>query len=124
MGNYGPWLISSLADAIVDDHFVMPHEETMTFSEVLDHFPEAEKDPSIQTTAAFYVQSQNNNMKDEFKSLLEDVPSSFSWADSVLQCHPDAINFWLGDSRSLTTLHKDQYENLYFVVAGQKTFTM
>jgi jumonji domain-containing protein 7 len=95
----------------------MPHEEKMSLTELLGHF-------SKESPNAYYVQSQNNNMQDEFKFLLQDVPSSFEWAESVLECKPDAINFWLGDSKSLTTLHKDQYENLYFVVAGQKTFTL
>jgi hypothetical protein len=36
----------------------------------------------------------------------------------------DAVNFWLGDSRSTTSFHKDNYENLYYVIAGTKTFTL
>ncbi|KAJ3129380.1 hypothetical protein HK098_001481 [Nowakowskiella sp. JEL0407] len=37
---------------------------------------------------------------------------------------PDATNFWLGDSKAITSLHKDPYENLYAVIAGRKIFTL
>ena len=37
---------------------------------------------------------------------------------------PDAINFWMGSNRSITSTHKDPYENLYAVVRGSKTFTL
>ena len=37
---------------------------------------------------------------------------------------PDAINFWMGGNRSITSTHKDPYENLYAVVRGSKTFTL
>jgi hypothetical protein len=64
----------------------------------------------------------------------------------VLGREPDAINFWFGDSRSKTCLHKgkingpnsdsqcwppflrstftDPYENCYAVVRGTKTFVL
>lgn len=37
---------------------------------------------------------------------------------------PDAVNFWLGSSRSTTSLHKDNYENVYVQVLGRKHFTL
>ena len=37
---------------------------------------------------------------------------------------PDAVNFWMGDERAVTSMHKDHYENLYCVVDGAKTFTL
>jgi hypothetical protein len=36
----------------------------------------------------------------------------------------DAINFWLGDERSVSSLHKDPYENIYCVIGGSKLFTL
>ncbi|KAK4137903.1 Clavaminate synthase-like protein [Trichocladium antarcticum] len=37
---------------------------------------------------------------------------------------PDAINLWIGTARSTTALHKDNYENMYVQVAGQKHFVL
>lgn len=37
---------------------------------------------------------------------------------------PDVANIWIGDSRSITSLHKDPYENIYLVIRGSKTFTL
>ena len=37
---------------------------------------------------------------------------------------PDAVNFWMGNADSITSMHKDHYENLYAVVKGQKTFIL
>lgn len=34
------------------------------------------------------------------------------------------MNFWLGNARSTTSLHKDNYENIYVQVRGQKIFTL
>lgn len=37
---------------------------------------------------------------------------------------PDAVNFWLGSSRSTTAMHKDNYENIYAQIRGQKHFAL
>ena len=37
---------------------------------------------------------------------------------------PDAINLWLGNSRSVTALHKDNYENVYCQIIGIKHFVL
>ncbi|KAK2892322.1 hypothetical protein Q8A73_017987 [Channa argus] len=37
---------------------------------------------------------------------------------------PDAVNFWLGEAKAITSMHKDHYENLYCVVSGEKTFIL
>lgn len=49
-----------------------------------------------------------------------DIP----WATEAFGKLPDAINFWMGDERSITSMHKDPYENIYAVVRGSKTFTL
>jgi len=36
----------------------------------------------------------------------------------------EAVNFWMGEDHSVTSLHKDHYENLYAVVTGEKHFTL
>lgn len=37
---------------------------------------------------------------------------------------PDAVNFWLGNDRSTTSLHKDNYENIYAQIRGEKHFVL
>lgn len=37
---------------------------------------------------------------------------------------PDAVNLWIGNGRSTSALHKDNYENLYCMVAGIKRFVL
>ena len=76
----------------------------------------------------FYVQKQNSNLTDEFSALVrgedetdvkvdsedprngpqgdsEDprVPRHVDWFSEALGKHPDAVNFWLGDARAVTS---------------------
>jgi jumonji domain-containing protein 7 len=37
---------------------------------------------------------------------------------------PEAINLWIGNSYSVTALHKDPYQNIYVQVMGQKHFVL
>lgn len=37
---------------------------------------------------------------------------------------PEALNFWMGENRSVSSLHKDPYDNLYAVIEGEKHFTL
>jgi jumonji domain-containing protein 7 len=68
--------------------------------------------------------AENDNLRNEYQALFEDVPKSVPFARIALERDPDAINFWLGNSRSTTALHKDPYENIYVQVLGQKHFVL
>jgi len=35
---------------------------------------------------------------------------------------PDACNIWIGDERVVSSMHKDYYENLFYVASGKKVF--
>lgn len=71
-----------------------------------------------------YMQQQNNNMLGpEMQELRADIPQ-LSWAVRVFGNDPDAVNFWMGADESVTSFHRDHYENLYAVAAGQKVFTL
>lgn len=35
---------------------------------------------------------------------------------------PDAVNLWMGDERAVSAMHKDHYENLFYVLSGEKVF--
>jgi jumonji domain-containing protein 7 len=37
---------------------------------------------------------------------------------------PEAINLWIGDERSVSSLHKDHFENMYAVIGGEKGFVL
>lgn len=71
-----------------------------------------------------YLQSQNDNLHGELDCLLDDATEDIDFASQVFKCKPDATNVWIGDERSVTSLHKDPYENLYLVVHGTKTFDL
>ncbi|GAB4816662.1 hypothetical protein N2152v2_003708 [Parachlorella kessleri] len=71
-----------------------------------------------------YLQFQNSSLLKELPQLLGDVDEHIPWATEALGCLPEAVNFWLGDERSVTSFHKDHFENLYGVVSGTKTFLL
>ena len=99
-----------------------------------------------------YLQSQNGNLyssvenqSSQFEPLLEDVPKDIPWASEALgmkigrsrrnptnisnfssfaDMPPDAVNIWIGDDKSITSIHSDPYENIYLVVRGAKHFTL
>ncbi|KAK5630792.1 hypothetical protein RRF57_006507 [Xylaria bambusicola] len=47
-----------------------------------------------------------------------------TFARIALERDPDAINMWIGNSRSVTALHRDNYENIYVQIAGRKHFVL
>ncbi|KAK3730750.1 hypothetical protein QZH41_007120 [Actinostola sp. cb2023] len=107
------------ADAVVGDQFVMPEERTMKmghFLDILDH--------EVNENGIFYIQKQNSNFTEEFSEIIQDAALDIPWASEAFGKLPDAVNFWMGDGRAVTSMHKDHYENLYCVVSGSKTFTL
>ena len=68
--------------------------------------------------------TENGNLPFEYANLAKDVPNDIDFATQALGQDPDAVNFWLGNERSTTSLHKDNYENIYIQVRGQKHFTL
>ena len=110
------------ADAVAIDEkdgervFALPCEERWPLSRVL----EALRSPDAATVP--YVSAQDGSLTRDFPSLLDDVPASVPFAEGLGPA--EAVNFWLGDSRSQTTFHADPYENLYAVVAGEKRFLL
>ncbi|KAI9816838.1 MAG: hypothetical protein M1827_001483 [Pycnora praestabilis] len=67
---------------------------------------------------------ENDNLRDEYSPLFADVSRDIPWARIALQRSPEAINLWIGNSRSVTALHKDNYENIYVQVVGKKHFVL
>lgn len=52
------------------------------------------------------------------------MPKEIPFVRIALQLDADAVNLWLGNSRSVTSLHKDNYENIYVQVRGRKHFVL
>lgn len=71
-----------------------------------------------------YAQTQNDNLRNEYSPLFADVEKDIAWARIALQKKPDAVNLWIGNSRSVTALHKDNYENIYVQIVGRKHFVL
>ncbi|KAF2429189.1 phospholipase A2 [Tothia fuscella] len=116
------------ADSVVETRggelqFVKPYETEEPFNEVLEKIQRREHD-SENKEPVRYAQTQNDNLRNEYESLFSDVPKSIPFARIALQKEPEAINFWLGNSHSITALHKDPYENIYVQVLGQKHFVL
>ena len=107
------------ADAITDGKFVIPEEVRMHFSKFLDIMKNPEEHNGI-----FYIQKQNSNLTSEFEVLLNDIEPEIRWASEALNSKPDAVNFWMGDSRAITSMHRDHYENIYCVIRGSKKFIL
>lgn len=72
-----------------------------------------------------YIQRQNSNLTDDFPELVNDLNYSLiDFAREAFNKAPDAVNFWMGDTRAVTSMHKDPYENIYCVISGFKDFIL
>lgn len=67
---------------------------------------------------------ENDNFRNEYASLFKDAQRDIPFARIALQKDPEAINLWIGNSRSTTNLHRDPLENIYVQVLGQKHFVL
>ncbi|ORY91719.1 cupin-like domain-domain-containing protein [Leucosporidium creatinivorum] len=117
------------ADSIVNDEiFVEPATVELSMQDFLSKLDRPQPSPPLSNPTAdpvYYLQSQNGNLGGEYEALLRDVGAEGpSFAREVFAQDPDACNLWIGDQRSVTSLHKDPYENIYLVIRGSKTFTL
>lgn len=67
---------------------------------------------------------ENDNFRNEYISLFSDAQKDIPFARIALETDPDAINLWIGNSRSVTALHRDPMENIYVQVIGKKHFVL
>ncbi|KAK9450942.1 cupin-like domain-containing protein [Limtongia smithiae] len=107
------------ADAPVGELFVQPHSVSMKFTEFIQAMTDRKNEKIVH-----YMQSQNNNMSTEFTVLAPDVGEDLPFATEALGMPPEAVNVWIGDGRSRTSLHRDPFENLHVQVLGQKQFEL
>lgn len=70
------------------------------------------------------MRKENDNLRNEYSKLYKDVEEEIPWARIALGHSPDAINLWIGNSKSITAMHRDNYENIYCQVLGSKHFVL
>eukprot|EP01031_Cornospumella_fuschlensis_P031751 gene31751-38379_t len=101
------------------EHFVFPAETKMSmasFFSLLD---------DCQSATVAYLSQQNDNLRSETPALLSDIEESIPLADKYFgKDKLEAVNLWVGDERSVSSMHKDHFENMYAVVSGVKTFAL
>ncbi|KAM0511207.1 hypothetical protein ACHAPE_010086 [Trichoderma viride] len=102
-----------------------PHEEIQRFSDFFTHVTQQETDPEFPSDSEVrYAQTQNDNLRDEYLALYSDAQKDIPFARIALEKEPDAINLWIGNSRSTTALHKDTFENIFVQIVGRKHFVL
>lgn len=128
--------------------FAKPHEEPQLFEEFLDYvigqeadseFPQDAEVRYAQTRTSLrphlvstYIRAlnsllrnkENDNLRHEYQCLFEDVQKDIPFARIALQRPPEAVNMWVGNSRSVTATHKDNFENIYVQIRGRKHFVL
>eukprot|EP00756_Hemistasia_phaeocysticola_P016788 Hpha_TRINITY_DN15498_c2_g13::TRINITY_DN15498_c2_g13_i1::g.173100::m.173100/K19219/JMJD7; jumonji domain-containing protein 7 len=106
-----------------EDVFMLPEERRMPFEDLLRRL---EAETGGVGDEVSYAQAQNGSFLAEFSSLADDCSDSVAtFGCEAFGCDkPEAVNFWLGGERSVSSLHRDHYENLYVVCRGVKKFTL
>ncbi|KAI9056508.1 Clavaminate synthase-like protein [Trametes sanguinea] len=115
-------------------YFAEPLTQKMSVKALLETLS---SDTPTEEAEVHYLQSQNGNLfsnryyelsgdedPSEFEPLREYIPSEISWCSDALDRNPDAVNLWIGDEKSVTSIHSDPYENIYTVLRGSKQFTL
>lgn len=51
-------------------------------------------------------------------------PQSIPFANDAFNDEPEAVNVWIGNEKSVSSMHKDHYENIFCVAHGEKVFTI
>lgn len=115
---------NGLADDIADipgekeKVFMKPFEKEMTPEELFENLKD--KPPGF----VVYLSEQNNNLEERFEDLLYKglVSKGLSLGKTCFGSEREAINLWIGDERSVSSIHRDFFENLYCVTHGTKIF--
>jgi hypothetical protein len=85
------------------------------------------KNDDIDGDAVLYYSVQNDCLRADLPSLWDVgiFPASFDWAEQAFGVGPpDAVNLWVGNELGVSSMHKDHYENLFYVLSGEKVFTV
>ena len=108
------------ADSVQNDIFQLPEERMIDFSKFIEIMEAKNSDEE----EIFYLQRQNGCLTSDYPELASDVPKEIGFVSKALNKQPDAINLWIGGSKSISSLHRDPYENIYSVIKGKKIFKL
>ena len=112
---------NGLADSIYEkDKFTLPEERLITVEELYSHLDRQ----SLQRGGdILYYQKQNSVVTEELPELVNDshILNSIKFANACFE-KLDATNIWIGNKDSISSMHKDPYENMYAVIEGKKYF--
>jgi len=111
------------ADKVKDGNgasvFVEPLEVSISTQLLMQMLESPKKGDAVP-----YLSAQNDNLRQQMPDLLSYCAESLPLADECFGMLPEAVNLWVGDERSVSSTHKDFFENMYCVVRGTKTFTL
>lgn len=92
------------ADGLASQHssgkefFVMPEDQTMSMTDFINRLDDS------NDTNVYYIQKQNSNLIDDLPELHDDIDiSTLIFASDAFNKQPDAVNFWMGDKRAITS---------------------
>lgn len=102
--------------------FASAHVEKLPFPEALRAVRSSSSKGEEKKVG--YLQQQNDCFRTEYSTVAKDCDGDVPWATEALGCSPEAVNLWIGTGLSVTSFHKDHYENLYAVVSGEKHFLL
>jgi jumonji domain-containing protein 7 len=73
-----------------------------------------------------YYSRQNDCLRTELRPLFDSgmFPETINFAQEVFGTSPDAVNLWIGNKQAVSSMHKDHYENLFYVLSGEKIFVL
>lgn len=120
--------LDALLKKLANDQTTTPHHSVMSRVFPTSHDQSISAYNTEQETAdVCYYSRQNDCLRTELPHVWEalNVPDTFDWAEQAFGTGPpDAMNLWVGNHRAVSSMHKDHYENLFLVLAGEKVFTL
>jgi len=108
------------ADSIKNKYFIEPFQIQMNMKQFLQLQDKDDKKIG-------YIQKQNDNLNSEFSLFFNkdiDLGLREFFGKKIFNKPADACNFWMGKNPSVSSLHKDHYENIYAVITGEKHFSL
>ena len=103
--------------------FAYPAEVKMTLRDLFTRLGRKHDEVQDLDLAVYYLSQQDDNLRKQFPSVLmdQDVKGFAALASTALNTQePEAVNLWIGDQNSVSSCHKDHFENLYAVIQGEK----
>ena len=88
---------------------------------------DAKDSPSCSSpNQVLYYSRQNDCLRTELRPLFDSglFPETIEFAQEAFGVSPDAVNLWIGNEQAVSSMHKDHYENLFYVLSGEKVFTL